>query len=373
MYIKNSTIIRKKYIFSLRKIHGRLVSFIFLFLQKHKSMTSIIKKSILAVCALCLLMACKQEKIIHFQGFAIGTYYSITYIGKENADLPRAVDSILNDISKTFSIFDTTSLISKVNANKTLRLNQDFIAVFNTALEISKLTEGAFDATVAPLVNIWGFGREKQIEITQKEIDSLMAIVGYKKVSIQKQEIIKSDPRIQLNFNAIAKGYAVDKISQYLISKGHTDCLVDIGGEVVAKGTKNGKDWQIGIQIPTETAEGNIAADYVFNLQNRAVATSGNYRRYHEENGERFSHIINPKTGQSERSNLLSVTVIAANCTYADALATAFMVMGLDASMQFLDKHPHYAAYFIYDDKGKFKTKKTANFPEKSKQTDAEL
>lgn len=327
-------------------------------------MTSIIKKSIVAVCALCLLMACKQEKAIHFQGFGIGTYYSITYIGTENTELPEAVDSILNDISKTFSIFDTTSLIVKVNANEKVTLNQDFISIFNTASELSELTSGAFDATVAPLVNVWGFGREKQLNITQEEIDSLLDFVGYKKVSIQKQEIFKSDPRIQLNFNAIAKGYAVDKISQYLISKGYTNCLVDIGGEVVARGTKNGKDWQIGIQIPTETAEGEMAADYVFALQNRAVATSGNYRSYHEDNGERFSHIINPKTGQSERSNLLSVTVIAANCTHADALATAFMVMGLDASLAFLDKHPHYAAYFIYDEKGKFKTKKTRNYPE---------
>jgi thiamine biosynthesis lipoprotein len=346
-------------------LYKRLVSFIFLFLQKHKSMTSIIKKSIVAVCALCFLMACKQEKTIHFQGFAIGTYYSITYIGKENADLPRAIDSILNDISKTFSIFDTTSVISKVNTNERVALNQDFISIFNTASELSELTDGAFDATVAPLVNVWGFGMEKQLKITQEEIDSLLTFVGYKKVSLQKQEIFKSDPRIQLNFNAIAKGYVVDKISDFLVAQGYSDCLVDIGGEVVARGTKNGKDWQIGIQIPTETAEGEMAADYVFALQNRAVATSGNYRQYHEENGQRFSHIINPKTGQSERSNLLSVTVIAANCTYADALATAFMVMGLDASMQFLDKHTQYAAYFIYDDKGKFRTQKTKNFPEK--------
>lgn len=330
-------------------------------------MISKIKKSLVAASALCLLMACKQEKIINFQGFGIGTYYSITYFGKENTELPEAVDSILNDISNTFSIFDTSSLISKVNANKKVALNQDFISIFNTSSEISELTDGAFDATVAPLVNVWGFGREKQLKVTQEEIDSLLAFVGYKKVSLQKQGIFKSDPRIQLNFNAIAKGYAVDKISKYLIHKGYTDCLVDIGGEVVARGTKNGKDWQIGIQIPTESTEGDIAADYVFALQNRAVATSGNYRRYHEENGERFSHIINPKTGQSERSNLLSVSVIADNCTHADALATAFMVMGLDASMQFLDKHPHYAAYFIYDNKGTFKTKKTKNFPEKSK------
>ena len=310
-------------------------------------------------------LGCNNEKKNYFSGMGLGSYYTITYIGLENKQLKYEIDSIINQFSKTVSIFDTTSMLTKVNANTPLVLNDDFIKIFTASKRISKMTKGAFDPTVAPLVTIWGFGNAKQQKVTQNEIDSIREFVGFEKVIIQNNSIQKSDSRIQLNFNAIAEGYIVDKLTEFMVQKGYKNFVLYVGGEVRTKGAKFGKDWQVGIQIPTETADGNEAVDYVFALKNKAVSTSGNYRRYHVENGQRLSHIINPRTGKSEKNNLLSVTVLADKCIDADALATSFMVMGLNEAMAFLKVHPEYAAYFIYSENGKMMHQKTANFPEK--------
>lgn len=328
---------------------------------------SIIKKFAICFLGLYLLVSCQEPKKVNFNGIALGSYYSVSYLGEEDAVFFNSIDSLIKSFEAMASIFNTNSLVSKINANQTVELNEDFISIFTISQQVSALTNGAFDITVGPLVNIWGFGSEHQMDISQNLIDSIKQFVGYEKIALENNQIIKSDSRIQLNFNAVAKGYLVDKVAEFIVQKGYPNCLVDIGGEVVARGSKNGKPWQVGIQIPTGDAEGNEAADCIFSMKDKAVATSGNYRRYHEENGQRFSHIINPKTGQPEKSNLLSVTVVADNCAYADAFATAFMVMGMEASLKFLESHPEYAASFIYDENASFKHKKTTNFPPESR------
>lgn len=316
-----------------------------------------LKKFLFLVVLFLGLTACCDLQFQHIDGNAFGTYYAVTYKGKENPKLQHSIDSILNEINATFSIFNDSSIISKVNSNQEVTLNNDFIEVFNIAQQISQETGGAFEMTIGPLVNLWGFGKEnRDTNITQTQIDSVLQLIGYHKISIQNQQVVKENPAIRLDFNALAKGYAVDKVAEFLVSQGYKDCLVDIGGEIVAKGKKyHDEMWNIGVQEPTETRDGEIRSAQTFHLCDQATATSGNYRNYFEENGQRYTHIINPHTGHPEKSNLLSVTVIADRCVTADAYATAFMVMGREKSKKFLKNHPEITCIFIYDHHGEYK------------------
>ena len=319
-------------------------------------------KKIACFIILCVMFgaACQRPATRQFAGAALGTTYHITYLGDDDPTLPGQVDSLLRLINKTFSIFDTTSLISQVNAGKETDLSEDFLYVLRKALEVSGKTNGAFDCTIQPLVELWGFGREGQKQVVPKEtIDSVRQFVGSAKISIEDGHIVKADPRVQLNFNAIAKGFAVDKVAAHLLATGHEDFIVEIGGEVVAHGTKQGKPWQVGIQTPTATADGAVESQRSFPLQNRAVATSGNYRNYFEKDGKRYTHILNPVTGCPEETNLLSVTVVAPDCTTADAYATAFMVLGLEPALRIVNADKTLEACFIYDDHGNLRVEST--------------
>ncbi|MDR2868099.1 MAG: FAD:protein FMN transferase [Bacteroidales bacterium] len=312
-----------------------------------------------------LFVGC-QQKVNRITGEGLGTYYSILYIGAEDPNLKQSIDSLLDVISHHLSIFDTTSHLYLVNHQQLDTLDDDFVYILQQSLQISEITAGAFDPTIEPLVEYWGFGKNKQIEAYNMTIiDSLKALVGYQKVSLDGKHLIKENPNIQLNFNAIAKGYTVDKVAELIAAKGYPNGLVEIGGEVTAIGNKNGKPWVVGIQVPTTERDGSLNAQYLFALQGKAIATSGNYRNYKEENGQRYSHIIDPKSGLPEKSSLLSVSVIADNCMTADAYATAFMVMGIEKSTQFLKKHPELAAYFIFGENGEFNSFSTENFPKK--------
>ena len=316
--------------------------------------------------ACCLLFfSCKKNEVHQFGGAVFGTYFAVTYIGEDNPELPRQVDSILQNINKLYSIFDSTSLVSKLNRNEPVVATAAFAAMVRNALVISKNTSGAFDITVGPLVNLQGFGNEKEFFVSQEAIDSVRQFVGYSKIHVADNgRITKDDNRIKLDFNAIAKGKAVDEVTEFLVGRGYADCLVDIGGEVRCEGTKpGGKAWRVGIQIPTETRDGLKEADYIFEMTGRAVATSGNYRNYKEIDDQRYCHIIDPRSGDSRSSNLLSVTVIADQCAVADAYATAFMVMGVDEAMKFLKSHPELAAHFIYYENGGYQYKQSGNFP----------
>lgn len=313
----------------------------------------------LSIIALIFCSSCQKKSVQQFEGMAFGTIYHVTYIGEHSATLPQEVDSVLKEINATFSIFDTTSLISRINSGENIPANDDFQKILALSLEINQQTQGAFECTIQPLVELWGFGRENQKKVvSQEQIDSVKQFVGSQYVRIQNDTIFKSDPRVQLNFNAVAKGYAVDKVAQFLKQKGYENCLVEIGGEVVALGNKNGKLWKVGIQKPTETADGPVDSSESFELKNRAVATSGNYRNFFESGGKRYTHILNPVTGEPEETNLFSVTVIAPDCATADAYATAFMVLGVDKSSEIVKRHPELEAWFIYNENNHLKTTK---------------
>lgn len=311
------------------------------------------------------MCSCHQKSVIHFEGQAFGTMYSINCIGNISPDASRhfrpQIDSLLADLSHTFSIFDTNSIIYRWNKGEDVELNEDFIAVLRLSKTVSAATDGAFDCTVQPLVQLWGFGKDGvRHTVADDTLAAVREFVGFQLVDLQGDSILRKDPRVQLNFNAVAKGYAVDRVADWLVEQGYTDCLVEIGGEVAARGTKNGKPWKVGIQVPTKTADGARESFETIPLpDHRAVATSGNYRNYFEEGGVRYTHILDPRTGQPERTNLLSVTVLAPDCATADAYATAFMVLGHEKSEQIVKQHPELEAWFIVaEDDGGFTMRK---------------
>ena len=233
-------------------------------------------------------------------------------------------------------------------------LNEHFLHVFNLAQQISAETEGAFDITVAPLVNAWGFGFKHSIDIDPNVIDSLRQFVGYQKIKLEDGKIVKEDARTMLDCSAIAKGYGVDRVARLLDQKGVQHYMVDIGGEVVLKG-KNPrmKTWRIGINKPVEDSLSvNQELQTILEVSGVGMATSGNYRKFYYKDGKRYAHTIDPRVGTPVQHNILSATVIAKDCTTADAYATAFMVMGLEEAKAFCEAHPELHAYFICDGEG---------------------
>lgn len=321
---------------------------------------------------LILLSSCHYKTPVrkHIEGQAFGTTYSITCVTKpdDKRSLPHAqIDSLLADLSHTFSIFDTNSIIYRWNKGEEVELNDDFLEVLELSKGVSLITDGAFDCTVQPLVQLWGFGKDGvRHTVGEDTLARVREYVGFQLVDIQGNKVLRKDPRVQLNFNAIAKGYAVDKVTYWLLTHDFQDCLVEIGGEIAAHGDRDGyhgdpdcggKPWKVGIQIPTKTADGGRESFQSIELPgSRAVATSGNYRNYFEENGVRYTHILDPRTGKPERTNLLSVTVIAPNCATADAYATAFMVLGYEKSAEIARKDTQLSVWFyIAEGDGKWK------------------
>jgi len=302
----------------------------------------------LLLCIGLIFYTCSKPPLItQIIGEGIGTYYKITIAEKSNITQFQ-IDSIITELDNTVSIFNHNSLVSRINRNETDTLNQFLKEILEVSLQVCKETGGAFDFTVGALVNLWGFGKDTLKEVSQEDIEKALKTVGYTKIKIIENRIIKENSETQLNFNAVAKGYCVDLVAAFLISKGLSSFLVDIGGELFAHGERApNKKWRIGIQKPVEHKEDAIAAEEIFELQNIAVATSGNYRNYIEKDGKRFVHTINPHTGYPETSNLLSTTVLTSTCAFADAYATAFMVMGKEKAETFTAQHPEIKAYFI--------------------------
>lgn len=346
-------------------------------------------KFLILITLMMMVVACKkqpQPEVV--EGLAFGTYYRITYVSDKPIDnLQQEVNAVLQEVNHVYSLFDENSVVSRFNRNEMVTMPFEIADLLMKAREVSEMTDGAFDVTAGPLIRQWGFAKDEEGDVSDAALDSIMEFVGYEKLNLGIDDTVKSDPRMQLDFNAIAKGHAVDKIGQLLRKHGCHDFIVDIGGELLVCGVKSRDKepvaWRVGIQVPTETKDGMVEADYVFETgvstnTRMAVATSGNYRNYHERDGHRYSHIINPKSGRSEESDLLSVTVVfrvpiddesGYYCAYADALATAFMVMGRQKSMEFLDQFydkNRLSAYFIYDDNGKYKTVQTSNFPKRA-------
>jgi FAD:protein FMN transferase len=321
------------------------------------TMKRITGSTILLLLSGILMSGCSQpDKYIFNQGQIYGTVYHFIYESPGAKDLKKEIDAELQRLTLIFSTFNPESQISKVNRNLAVDLDSLFVNCFNCSMKVSELSGGAFDITVAPLVNAWGFGFTNRKKITKPLIDSLLLITGYQKVRLEDGKVIKQDPGIMLDMSAISKGYTCDIIGRFLARRGCSNYMVEIGGEVVARGVnQRGVTWNIGISKPDETsyyAREDLQA--VVRLPGKAMATSGNYRNFYIEDGKKYAHEIDPHTGYPAEQNLLSTTVMADNCMTADAWATAFMVLGLEKSVETLKKLPGIEVYFIYSDDSGF-------------------
>jgi thiamine biosynthesis lipoprotein len=295
---------------------------------------------------------------IKLAGTAQGTSYHITYESVTGENYKHAIDSLLADFDQSLSIYQPNSIISRFNRNDPdARADEKFKTVFRKSEEVNRKTDGAFDITVAPIVNALGFGNSDTLKVDSTVIDSLRAYVGMGRVKLQNDQLIKDDPNVKLDVNAIAQGFSVDLVAEFLQKNKIKNYLVEIGGEVRTRGkNEKGMTWRIGIDRPFE---GNMLPgenlQAIVRLSNRSLATSGNYRRYYERDGVKYVHTINPKTGYPVVSNLLSATVVADDCITADAYATAFMVFGVERSKAFLSENSFLDALLIYsDEKGSF-------------------
>lgn len=289
----------------------------------------------------------KQPPFRTNEGMVFGTVYKITYQSHE--DLHADIKKALQEVDNALSPYNPNSIITRINHNVDTTLNTYFTDVFEVAQQVSNETEGAFDITVAPLVNAWGFGFKNSINVTPAIIDSLKQFIGHHKVKIENGKIIKEDERLMLDCSSIAKGYGVDQVAKTLKDKGVQNYMVDIGGEVFVKG-KNPKmrNWRIGINKPIEDSLSvNQELQTILEITDAAMATSGNYRKFYYKDGKRYAHTIDPRLGYPIQHSILSATVIAKDCTTADAYATAFMVMGLEKAKEYCEKHPELNAYFI--------------------------
>lgn len=293
-----------------------------------------------------------QQKMPYHKSsdFIFGTSYNVIY--QCDSDLSQSIKSELMKVDRSLSPFNEKSVITAVNNNKAVVLDEMFQDVFRKAMDISRETDGAFDITVAPLVNAWGFGFKNGTLPDRRQVDSLRAIVGYEKVSLVNGKVQKKDPRMMLDCSAIAKGYGTDMVARLLRDRGVENFMVEVGGEVVTKGVNAQRvPWKIGVTKPDDDSLsiGN-ELQTILNVTDKAMATSGNYRRFYYKGGRRFAHTIDPKTGYPVQHSILSATVLANDCATADAYATSFMVMGMDGAKRVLERHPELMAYLIYDD-----------------------
>ena len=300
----------------------------------------------------------RQQQSVPYQtnsGLIFGTSYNLKY--QCDSNLVKGIEEELKRVDNSLSTFNEKSIITAVNQNKEVVLNDMFLSVYKKAMEVSENTGGAFDITVAPLVNAWGFGFKNGINPEKAQVDSLLQIVGYKKVELKGDRVVKQDPRIMLDCSAIAKGFGVDVIANYLRNLGVKNFMIEIGGEIVTSGINEQRlPWKIGVAKPTDDPLGDAGGELmtVMNVTDKAMATSGNYRNFYYKGGKKYAHTIDPKTGYPVQHSLLSATVIARDCATADAYATSFMVMGLEKAKKFLEQHTELMAYFIYsDEKGK--------------------
>lgn len=327
------------------------------------------KLAIALAAATVILASCnsREKEYIKINGFAQGTTYSMSYRDSQKRNLQPQVDSILKAFDQSLSIYCKTSIITRINGNDTTaRTDEYFNECYKLSEEVYKATNGAFDITVGPLVQAWGFGLKKRDKITKTLIDSLLPLVGMDKIRLTDNKMIKNDPRMFIDVNAIAQGYSVDVIARFFESKGISEYLVEIGGETYCKGLNaKGKEWVIGIDKPYDNnmTPGEELQAKVSLPTGKALATSGSYRKFFEENGVKYSHELDPHTGYPARNTLLSISVVTNSCALADGYATAFMVMGVDKTKAFLTKHSDMEAFMVYSGpKGEFLTYATPGF-----------
>ena len=298
------------------------------------------RRLLFIACSLLLLVSCAQKEYRQNTNFVFGTIYNITY--QSDRDLQQEIEAELMKVDGEFSMFNPQSTVARINSgDSTVERSEMFNEIYQLAQTVSKETDGAFDITVAPLVNAWGFGFKHEQLPTPEQVDSLLQL------------------RNQMDFSAIAKGYGCDVVARLLESHGIHNYMVEIGGEFVVSGKNaKGDDWHIGITKPTEDSlnvEGEMQT--VLSITDHAMATSGNYRNFYYQGGRKYAHTIDPRTGYPVQHSLLSATVLAENCATADAYATSFMVLGVEGAKAVLARHPELMAYLIYtDEKGQLAT-----------------
>ncbi len=307
-----------------------------------------------------LLCACGNEHpgLVrnYLQGEALGTTYNITYLTREEHEYRKEIDSVFEGINKSMSTYLTDSDISRINhGDTTVIVDAMFREVFELSAEVYLETEGYFDPTVGILVDAWGFGPGKAMQLDSMKVDSLLEYVGFNKVELTAAgRIVKTHPQIEFDFNAIAKGYAIDRLGRMLDLRNIDDYLIEVGGEILAKGTNSLKEqpWVVGVEDPMAGEERKLKAR--LELKNRALASSGNYRKFRLDpvSGIRLVHTIDPMTGYTKNSQVMGASVLAGNCATADAYATAFMAMDLEKSMKVLGQNSELDAYIIYLDEG---------------------
>lgn len=300
------------------------------------------------------------------EGRVFGTTYHIKY--QATHDLSEDIAATLQDVDNALSMFNEGSTLSRFNRGENVGSDPLFDEVIGLALKVSQETNGAFDITVAPLVNAWGFGFKNKDNVTPAQIDSIRKHVGYRLLDYNPKKspaLSRKDSLTTIDCGAIAKGYGVQRVAKMLSEKGCTNYMVEIGGEVVVKGRNpNGKNWSIGINKPIEdSTQVNNDLQTVIQLTDRGIATSGNYRNFYYKGGKKYAHTIDPATGYPVEHSLLSATVVHSSCTLADAYATSFMVMGLEQAQKFVESHKDIEAYLIYaDNDGKLKSWQSSGF-----------
>ena len=307
----------------------------------------------LALLIIGTVLIIRQQQSMPYQktaGFVFGTTYNITY--QYDHDLQAEIEEALKQVDAEFSMFNEQSTVARLNRGEEPPLSDMFREVFGKATAISKATDGAFDITVAPLVNAWGFGFKNEQMPTRQQVDSLRRLIGYQNITLNGKRIDKRIAGIQLDFSAIAKGYGVDVVSRLLASHDIKNYMVEIGGEVTTRGINPKRvPWKIGVTKPTDDSLAT-SGEYqtILNVTDKSMATSGNYRNFYYKGGRKYAHTIDPRTGYPVQHQLLSATVLAGDCATADAFATSFMVMGLNGAKRILDDHPELMAYLIYSD-----------------------
>tara|TARA_B100000700_G_C15029874_1_gene849952 strand:+ start:106 stop:1086 length:981 start_codon:yes stop_codon:yes gene_type:complete len=308
-----------------------------------------------------LLFSCSEPTariLVQNTGETQGTFYHIKYISEGGKDYKQQVDSLLLEIDSSLSTYKTYSLISRINKGEKIRIDKMFSDVFYAAEKVYLESEGFFDCSIAPLSNYWGFGFEDNLqEIDSNEVKRRLSLVDFSRIKIIKDSILLPQ-HMQLDFNSIAQGYSVDVVASFLERKGIENYLVEIGGELKAKGVNaENKIWLIGIDKPNSNMHENQRYQIILPLENLSLATSGNYRKYKELDGIKYSHTLSTHTGYFARNRMLSVTVIHPSCMLADAYATAFMAMGIKKAKDFVDLNPELKVYIVYSDtKGNWKT-----------------
>lgn len=311
--------------------------------------------AIIAIVCLPMLLPSHEKSLErtyqHNEGTVFGTLYHAKYL--YDKDLKKELEAELEKVDASLSMFNPQSTISRINRGETDEVDEMLDEVLQLSFTIYKATDGAFDPTVAPLVNAWGFGFKSGQLPDSTQVDSLLALVGLSHIHLDGNKLTKDNPLSILDFSAIAKGYGVDRAAQVLREHGIKDFMVEIGGEIVTEGVnEKGEAWRIGINKPDDDSTStSTELQDVIEISGKAIATSGNYRNYYIHNGRKIAHTINPKTGYPAQQDILSSTVIASTCAEADAFATAFMVLGTEGAKRVLETQPQLETYFITNDK----------------------